>query len=101
MKITIQYLSSRSTKGVGQTQPVKWQDAGEVLSNSALKGCHMPIGPGQVVSAAGAWLQYNEVSYHGYLLIPLSLISSGRLIQYIAYNTSQIRVRYLLMVEMR
>jgi poly [ADP-ribose] polymerase len=50
------------TKGLGRTQPVKWQDAGKKLSNPALKGCHMPEGPGQDVSSVGGYLQYNEVS---------------------------------------
>lgn len=67
------------TKGVGTTQPTKWQDAGEKLNNLALKGCHMPDGPGQDISLPGA-LQYNE---------------------YIVYDTSQIRLRYLLMIKMR
>jgi poly [ADP-ribose] polymerase 2/3/4 len=43
-------------------QPTKWHDAGEMLSNPDLKGCHMPDGPGQDVSPPGAYLQYNEVS---------------------------------------
>jgi poly [ADP-ribose] polymerase len=51
------------TKGIGRTQPVKWQDAGDALDNDALKGCHMPAAPGEDVSAQnpGAYLQYNEV----------------------------------------
>lgn len=52
----------RCTKGIGMTQPVKWKDAGEALSNPALTGCHMPDGPGQLVSPPGAYLQYNEVN---------------------------------------
>lgn len=51
----------RCTKGIGRTQPVQWKDAGETLSNPALKGCYMPEGPGQV-SHANASLQYNEAS---------------------------------------
>ncbi|OBZ78849.1 Poly [ADP-ribose] polymerase 2 [Grifola frondosa] len=66
------------TKGIGRTQPVEWQDAGETLNNDALRGCHMPKGPGQDVSNPG-YLQYNE---------------------YIVYDPSQIRLRYLLMVKM-
>ncbi|KAI0935474.1 hypothetical protein AcV5_003891 [Taiwanofungus camphoratus] len=49
------------TKGLGRTQPVEWQDAGVALENEALKGCHMPKGPGQDVSDAAVSLQYNEV----------------------------------------
>lgn len=67
------------TKGIGRMQPAKWKDAGETLNNPALKGCFMPDGPGQPISG-NASLQYNE---------------------YIVYNTAQIRVRYLLMVEMK
>lgn len=68
------------TKGLGRTQPGEWQDAGEALENAALKGCHMPKGPGKdVADTQGGYLQYNE---------------------YIAYDSSQIRVRYLLMVRM-
>jgi len=61
-KLTYLSFHSRCTKGLGSTQPVKWQDAGKTLSNPALKGCHMPDGPGQVVTQAGVYLQYNEVS---------------------------------------
>ncbi|KIK99939.1 hypothetical protein PAXRUDRAFT_131012 [Paxillus rubicundulus Ve08.2h10] len=67
-----------ATKGTGQTQPTDWQDAGEALDNEALKGCYMPKGmPSNVLQAAH--LMYNE---------------------YIVYDSSQIRLRYLLMVKM-
>ncbi|KAF8887759.1 PARP-domain-containing protein [Infundibulicybe gibba] len=68
-----------STKGLGRTQPGAWKDAGVALENDALIGCHMPDGPGQDVSTPGIYLQYNE---------------------YIVYDPSQIRLRYLLMVRM-
>ncbi|KAJ3481381.1 hypothetical protein NLI96_g7694 [Meripilus lineatus] len=67
------------TKGLGRTQPGEWQDAGDTLSHPELKGCHMPKGKGENVDEAGLWLQYNE---------------------YIVYDVSQIRLRYLLMVNM-
>ncbi|KAF9229724.1 PARP-domain-containing protein [Gyrodon lividus] len=67
-----------ATKGIGQTQPTDWQDAGEALDNEALKGCHMPKGIPSGVSHGGH-LMYNE---------------------YIVYDSSQIRLRYLLMVKM-
>ncbi|KII86355.1 hypothetical protein PLICRDRAFT_164856 [Plicaturopsis crispa FD-325 SS-3] len=67
------------TKGCGRTQPAKWKDAGMSLGNPELAGCHMPDGPGQDMNGAGFALQYNE---------------------YIAYDVSQIRLRYLLMVKM-
>ncbi|TFY51615.1 hypothetical protein EVJ58_g10471 [Rhodofomes roseus] len=70
---------ARCTKGLGRTQPAEWQDAGAALENDALSGCHMPKGPGQDVQGIQGYLQYNE---------------------YIVYDTSQIRVRYLLMVKM-
>lgn len=51
-----------STKGVGRTQPVDWQDCAEALDNDALKGVVMPKGPGQdVAPPGGGYLQYNEV----------------------------------------
>jgi hypothetical protein len=62
------------TKGIGRTQPIEWKDAGEQLSNPALKGCHMPDGPGQNISPPGAYLQYNEVS----TIRDLSRLSSKR-----------------------
>jgi len=68
------------TKGLGRTQPGDWQDAGKALGNESLKGCLMPKGPPKDVAGMLPYgLQYNE---------------------YIVYNTSQIRVRYLLMVKM-
>ncbi|KAL5534672.1 hypothetical protein ACEPAG_1136 [Sanghuangporus baumii] len=69
-----------STRGIGRTQPVDWQDAGETLDNDELKGCLMPKGPAKDVNPPAAYLQYNE---------------------YIVYNAAQIRVKYLLMVRMQ
>jgi len=68
-----------ATLGIGRTQPVNWQDAGLALDNEELKGVMMPWGAAQDVNPPGAYLQYNE---------------------YIAYDISQIRVKYLLMVKM-
>ncbi len=51
----------RATRGIGQTQPVNWQDAGLALDNEELKGVMMPSGAAQDVNPAGAYLQYNEV----------------------------------------
>ncbi|THH00346.1 hypothetical protein EW026_g2179 [Hermanssonia centrifuga] len=70
---------ARATKGLGRTQPSAWQDAGSVLDNEALKGVHMPKGAPKDVNEQGVYLQYNE---------------------YIVYDPSQIRLRYLLMVKM-
>ncbi|CAL1697247.1 unnamed protein product [Somion occarium] len=67
------------TKGLGRTQPAEWQDAGSTLEHDALKGCLMPKGPGKDIDDPQVCLQYNE---------------------YIVYDASQIRVRYLLMVKM-
>ncbi|THH11380.1 hypothetical protein EW145_g694 [Phellinidium pouzarii] len=50
-----------ATKGLGQTQPVNWQDAGAALENDELKGCLMPKGAAENVNPPGAYLQYNEV----------------------------------------
>ncbi|KZV95622.1 PARP-domain-containing protein [Exidia glandulosa HHB12029] len=69
-----------ATKGIGRTQPTKWQDAGETLGWDELKGCFMPKGNAEDVNPAGAYLQYNE---------------------YIVYSTDQIRLRYLLMFNMK
>ncbi|KAG8766898.1 hypothetical protein FRC15_006018, partial [Serendipita sp. 397] len=66
-----------ATKGLGRTQPAGWQDAGEVLGHDELKGCWMPKdGLTNVPGTGFGWLQYNE---------------------YIVYQTSQIKLRYLLM----
>ncbi|KAI0063109.1 PARP-domain-containing protein [Artomyces pyxidatus] len=67
-----------ATKGIGQWQPDKWQDAGSALDNDALTGCSMPDGPGKQTTNAGGLL-YNE---------------------YIVYSPSQIRLRYLIMFKM-
>ncbi|KAI0757807.1 poly polymerase catalytic domain-containing protein [Daedaleopsis nitida] len=69
-----------STKGLGRTQPAEWQDAGAALDHPELRGCHMPKGPGKDVADPRLCLQYNE---------------------YIVYDASQIRLRYLLMVKMQ
>ncbi|KAJ7480106.1 poly polymerase catalytic domain-containing protein [Mycena galericulata] len=70
----------KSTKGLGRTQPGKWKDAGKALGNDELVGCHMPDGPGQDTPIpSGGYLQYNE---------------------YIVYDPAQIRLKYLLMVQM-
>ncbi|KAJ7630425.1 poly polymerase catalytic domain-containing protein [Roridomyces roridus] len=71
---------ARATKGLGRTQPQKWKDAGKALGNDELIGCHMPDGPAQpTVVPNGGYLEYNE---------------------YIVYDASQIRLKYLLMVQM-
>ncbi|KAI4922829.1 hypothetical protein J4E90_001264 [Alternaria incomplexa] len=68
-----------STFGMGQTGPKKWKDAGCV--NPALKGCMMPdvSTPPGATNVPNAYLQYNE---------------------YIAYNVAQVKLRYLLRVQM-
>lgn len=67
-----------ATKGLGRTQPADWQDAGDNLGHDDLKGCWMPKG-GLTNTDQQASLQYNE---------------------YIVYQPSQIKLRYLLMVKM-
>ncbi|CAE6521178.1 unnamed protein product [Rhizoctonia solani] len=69
-----------ATKGVGMAQPAEWQDCSDALGWDDLKGVIMPKGGLKQLKPHGAWLQYNE---------------------YIVYSPSQIRVRYLLMVEMK
>ncbi|CAE6529036.1 unnamed protein product [Rhizoctonia solani] len=69
-----------ATKGVGMAQPKEWQDCSDALGWGDLKGVIMPKGGLAQVKPPGAWLQYNE---------------------YIVYSPSQIRVRYLLMVDMK
>ncbi|TCD65883.1 hypothetical protein EIP91_002043 [Steccherinum ochraceum] len=71
--------SARATKGLGRVQPAAWQDAGETLEHDALKGVHMPKGKPKENNSGQESLMYNE---------------------YIVYDPSQIRVRYLLMVKM-
>lgn len=68
-----------STKGVGRTVPQNWKDAGCV--HKSLKGVKMPDGPvgdNKNLTQSG-YLMYNE---------------------YIAYDVSQLRLRYLLRVSM-
>ncbi|KAG8758365.1 hypothetical protein FRC11_003813 [Ceratobasidium sp. 423] len=69
-----------ATKGVGMAQPGEWQDCSDALERDDLKGVIMPKGGLRQLKPPGAWLQYNE---------------------YIVYSPSQIRVRYLLMVDMK
>lgn len=57
----------------------------------------MPKGPGQDVPGFQGYLQYNEVSA---ALVPLEVWADRMTRQYIVYDTSQIRLRYLLMVRM-
>lgn len=67
-----------STKGVGQTVPQDWQDAGSVHKH--LKGVKMPKGnPGPNKNHQGGYLLFNE---------------------YICYDVSQLRLRYLFRVGM-
>ena len=51
----------RSTKGVGKSQPIEWQDAGVTLEYPDLAGVHMPKGGVHDVETTGGYLQYNEV----------------------------------------
>ncbi|KAJ1311334.1 hypothetical protein OPQ81_009829 [Rhizoctonia solani] len=69
-----------ATKGVGMAQPEEWQDCSDALGRDDLKGVIMPKGGLKQLKPPGAWLQYNE---------------------YIVYSPNQIRVRYLLMVDMK
>ncbi|KAI9062257.1 PARP-domain-containing protein [Trametes sanguinea] len=71
----------RSTKGMGRSQPMDWKCAGMCLRDHDLRGCHMPVGPAdEVTDPKGVFkLHHNE---------------------YIVYDVSQIRLRYLLMVKM-
>ncbi|KAH7344899.1 poly polymerase catalytic domain-containing protein [Rhizoctonia solani] len=69
-----------ATKGVGMAQPTEWQDCSDALGWEDLKGVVMPKGGLKQVKPPGAWLQYNE---------------------YIVYSPNQIRVRYLMMVDMK
>lgn len=68
-----------ATKGVGTTQPTNWQDAGLALGHEELEGVYMPKGKASTVNPPNTYLMYNE---------------------YIVYDPSQIRLRYLLMVKM-
>ncbi|KAI0471792.1 PARP-domain-containing protein [Xylariaceae sp. FL0804] len=67
-----------ATKGVGETGPARWKDAGCV--DKALKGVQMPDGkPTANKDHKGGYLMYNE---------------------YISYNVEHLRIRYLLKVAM-
>ncbi|KAF5392567.1 hypothetical protein D9757_002114 [Collybiopsis confluens] len=69
----------RATKGIGRSAPVGWKDAGKALHNQELDGCLMPEGACEDQNGHQFHLQYNE---------------------YIVYQTSQIRVKYLFMIQM-
>ncbi|KAI0035247.1 poly polymerase catalytic domain-containing protein [Vararia minispora EC-137] len=66
------------TQGLGRFQPSEWQDAGVALDNPELNGCRMPKGVAQEIAGTQAGLLYNE---------------------YIAYDTSQIKLRYMLLFK--
>jgi len=72
-------VKALSTKGSGKIRPKEWMDAGEALGHEELKGCWMPSGGFDDNLDGGQYLQYNE---------------------YIVYSPSQIRLRYLLMINM-
>ena len=83
-----------STKGVGQTVPQKWKDASCVSKD--LRGVMMPDGaPGpnqNHVSVRSTWsrLLLTRTQKGGYLMYN----------EYIAYDVSQLRLRYLFRVSM-
>ena len=56
----------------------------------------MPKGIPTNVAADAAYLQYNEVYFHTLVSIRMTDVMN---LQYIVYDTSQIRIRYLLMVR--
>ncbi|KZT68464.1 PARP-domain-containing protein [Daedalea quercina L-15889] len=66
---------ARCTKGLGRTQPTEWQDAGAALENDALKGVHMPKGPGKDVDNVDGFsgsLQYNEIRLRYLLMVKVN-----------------------------
>ncbi|KAG0633555.1 poly [ADP-ribose] polymerase 2-B [Tuber brumale] len=73
-----------ATKGLGRTAPLKWEDAGVVHGD--LGGVQMPLVTGQEANVTGnvkkaniySGLEYNE---------------------YIVYNVSQVKIRYLFRVK--
>ncbi|TFY57593.1 hypothetical protein EVG20_g8485 [Dentipellis fragilis] len=75
-----------ATKGLGEWQPTKWQDAAVALDNAALEGCVMPDGPARNLTPAmpTPGMMYPSLFYN----------------EYIIYDPSQIRVRYLLLFKM-
>ncbi|KAF9014771.1 PARP-domain-containing protein [Hymenopellis radicata] len=68
----------RSTKGLGRHKFAKWKDAGEALGVPELRGCVMPDGSHVLRPKDDFWLDYTE---------------------YIVYNTSQIRMKYLFVLN--
>ncbi|KAK7688213.1 hypothetical protein QCA50_008583 [Cerrena zonata] len=77
-EIECRAMKALSTKGLGRTQAVRWQDAGEVLENESLVGCLMPKGPPEDDTESAFHLHHNE---------------------YIVYDTAQVRLKYLLMIQ--
>ncbi|KAG8874614.1 hypothetical protein FRB97_005781 [Tulasnella sp. 331] len=76
---TARNAKALATKGVGSWQPKEWNDAADVTGNDELKGVDMPIGPLDNGGGQHHGLYYNE---------------------YIVYDTSQIKLRYLLQVKL-
>ncbi|KAG9014738.1 hypothetical protein FRB94_010585 [Tulasnella sp. JGI-2019a] len=69
-----------ATKGCGRWQPKEWKDAAEVTGNEELRGVDIPNGPLEHGDDHRFGLYYNE---------------------YIVYDTSQIKLRYLLEVDVQ
>ncbi|KAJ3004155.1 hypothetical protein NUW54_g4948 [Trametes sanguinea] len=92
-----------STKGLGRSQPTDWKCAGMCLRDHDLRGCHMPIGPAEeVTDPKGVFkLHHNEVgSVTLHATFEVGSLINFLAMQYIVYDVSQIRLRYLLMVKM-
>ncbi|KAJ3001242.1 hypothetical protein NUW54_g6555 [Trametes sanguinea] len=92
-----------STKGMGRSQPTDWTCAGMCLRDHDLRGCHMPIGPAEeVTDPKGVFkLHHNEVgSVTSHATFAVGSLINFLAMQYIVYDVSQIRLRYLLMVKM-
>jgi poly [ADP-ribose] polymerase 2/3/4 len=87
-----------STKGVGQTVPQKWKDAGCV--HKSLKGVLMPDGvPGPNQNHKVSFGRTEEFEFRRGML---TFDQGGYLLynEYIAYDVSQLRLRYLFRVGM-
>lgn len=77
--------------------PSGWEDVAELTGNDELKGVVMPVGKFDDGNRRSLW--YNEVRFLRVFLIKAT--SDQPLFQYIVYDTTQIRLRYLLRVSFK
>lgn len=89
----------RATKGLGGIVPSGWKDVAEMTGNDELKGVVMPVGKFDDGNRRSLW--YNEVRFLRVSFSSRRPLTNQPLFQYIVYDTTQIRLRYLLRVSFK